>query len=50
MSCMVIEIIPFQNINEMNLLLKENSTKGTDIIDHRVVVYKRVGYDYDDRM
>lgn len=50
MSCMVIEIIPFENLKEMNLLLKKHAEKNTDIIDHRVVVYKRERFSYDDRI
>lgn len=48
--CMAIEIIPFSSLREMELLLKINEKESTDIINHRLVVYKHVKEEYDDRI
>ena len=48
--CMAIEIIPFKSLREMELLLKINKNESTDIIDHRLVVYKHVKEEFDDRI
>ena len=48
--CMAIEIIPFKNLKGLNLLLEINKNESADIIDHRLVVYKHVKEEFDDRI
>ena len=48
--CMAIEIIPFKTLKDMELLLKMNENESTDIIDHRLVIYKHVKEEFDDRI
>lgn len=49
--CTVIEIIPFNHISEMNLLLRINEKeRNVEVIDHAIVIQKYVRYEYDDRI
>lgn len=47
--CTVIEIIPFDNVRDMNLLLKINKNENVEVINHAIVIEKLVRYEYDDR-
>jgi hypothetical protein len=48
--CTVIEIIPFNHVRELNLLLKINKNENVEVINHAIVIEKHVRYEYDDRI
>jgi hypothetical protein len=49
--CTVIEIIPFDNVQGFNLLLRMNEKeRNVEVIDHAIVIQKCVRYEYDDRI
>ena len=46
----VIDIIPFDTVEQLNLLLKKKENKNAEVINHAIVVKKWVRYKYDDRI